>query len=172
MMRTMGTKAGLLTFAGDCLKCVLAFVLVCLFLGKSHKEMLPLLKMYAATGVILGHNFPFYLNFRGGKGIAATAGLVISFDWIMLILGVITFFGTFFATHYVSLGSLLVYAGIMIEVLVLGQMGHFHMAQPLLNELYVLTAFLTIMAYWKHRTNIKRLLNGTERKTYLSSKHS
>lgn len=90
----------------------------------------------------------------------------------MLILGVITFFGTFFATHYVSLGSLLVYAGIMIEVLVLGQMGHFHMAQPLLNELYVLAAFLTIMAYWKHRTNIKRLLNGTERKTYLSSKHS
>ena len=172
MMRTMGTKAGLLTFAGDCLKCVLAIVLVCLFLGKSHEEMLPLLKMYAATGVILGHNFPFYLNFRGGKGIAATAGLVISFDWIMLILGVITFFGTFFATHYVSLGSLLVYAGIMIEVLVLGQMGHFHMAQPLLNELYVLTAFLTIMAYWKHRTNIKRLLNGTERKTYLSSKHS
>ena len=172
MMRTMGTKAGLLTFAGDCLKCVLAIVLVCLFLGKSHEEMLPLLKMYAATGVILGHNFPFYLNFRGGKGIAATAGLVISFDWIMLILGVITFFGTFFATHYVSLGSLLVYAGIMIEVLVLGQMGHFHMAQPLLNELYVLAAFLTIMAYWKHRTNIKRLLNGTERKTYLSSKHS
>ncbi len=118
----------------------------------------------------MGHNFPFYLNFRGGKGIAATAGLVISFHWIMLSLGVITFFGTFFATHYVSLGSLLVYAGLMIEVLILGQMGHFDMSQPLLNELYVLTAFLTIMAYWKHRTNIRRLLNGTERKTYLSTK--
>ena len=172
MMRTLGRKAGLLTFAGDCLKCILAIVVVRLLFGESHEGMVPLLSFYAAAGVILGHNFPFYLKFRGGKGIAATAGLVISFDWIMLILGVITFFGTFFATHYVSLGSLLVYAGIMIEVLVLGQMGHFHMAQPLLNELYVLAAFLTIMAYWKHRTNIKRLLNGTERKTYLSSKHS
>lgn len=121
MMRTLGTKAGLITFFGDCVKCMLAVGLVCLLFGKSHSEMLPLLKMYAAAGTILGHNFPFYLQFHGGKGIAATAGLVLSFDPIMSVLGIITFFGIFFTTHYVSLGSLLVYAGIMIEVLVLGQ---------------------------------------------------
>ena len=109
------------------------------------------------------------LQFHGGKDIAATAGLVLSFDPIMSVLGIITFFGIFFTTHYVSLGSLLVYAGIMIEVLVLGQMGHFAMSQPLLCELYVVTAFLTVMAYWKHRGNIVRLLHGEERKTYLSS---
>ncbi|MFQ9393431.1 MAG: hypothetical protein ACLR2E_03575 [Lachnospiraceae bacterium] len=55
----------------------------------------------------------------------------------------------------------------MIEVLVLGQTGHFAMSQPLLCELYVVTAFLTVMAYWKHRGNIVRLLHGEERKTYL-----
>ena len=84
MMRTLGTKAGLITFFGDCVKCMLAVGLVCLLFGKSHSEMLPLLKMYAAAGTILGHNFPFYLQFHGGKGIAATAGLVLSFDPTLL----------------------------------------------------------------------------------------
>lgn len=170
MLRTLGTRAGLITFLGDCLKCVAAVSVVCFLFGKDHSEMLPLLKMYAATGTILGHNFPFYLNFRGGKGIAATAGLVFSFDGVMTVIGVALFFGIFFATHYVSLGSLAVYAGILIEVVVLGQTGHFYMSQPLLFELYMVTVFLTAMAYWKHRENIVRLVHGEERKTYLLSK--
>ena len=132
--------------------------------------MMHLLVLYAAAGVILGHNFPFYLNFRGGKGIAATAGLVLSFHPVMAVLGIITFFGIFFTTHYVSLGSLAVYAGLMIEIVVFGQMGWFDLSQPNLMELYVLMALLTALAYWKHRGNIKRLLSGTERKTYLTKK--
>ena len=55
------------------------------------------------------------------------------------------------------------YAGIMIEVLVLGQTGHFAMSQPLLCELYVVTAFLTVMAYWKHREISSSLLHGEEK---------
>ena len=169
-LRTLGLKAGLITFAGDCLKCILAVALARALFGKSHGDILPLLAIYAAAGTILGHNFPFYLGFRGGKGIAATAGLVLSFNWIMSVLGIITFFTTFFATHYVSLGSLLVYVGIMIELVVLGQCGYFQMSQPHLYELYAVGLVLAVMAFWKHRENIKRLMNGTERKTYLSSK--
>ena len=65
------------------------------------------------------------------------------------------------------LWALLVYAGFMIELVVLGQMGIFGMSQAALIELYIVGAFLTVMAYWKHRENIKRLLHGNERKTYL-----
>ena len=85
-------------------------------------------------------------------------------------MGVILFFGVFFTTHYVSLGSLLVYAGFMIELVVVGQIGLFGMSQTALYELYAVGAFLTVMAYIKHKENIVRLLKGQERKTYLTKK--
>jgi len=170
MMRTLGRKAGFLTFAGDCLKCIFAVVLVRMLFGKQYQQILPLLTFYAAAGVILGHNFPFYLGFRGGKGIAATAGLVLSFNPVMSVCGIITFFGTLFLTHYVSLGSILVYVGILIELPILGQNGYFGMDQTHLNEMYGVALFLALLAFWKHRENIQRLLKGTERKTYLGKK--
>lgn len=170
MMRTMGTKAGLITFLGDCVKCILAVVAVELLFGRSYSQILPLLKVYTGAGVILGHNFPFYLNFRGGKGIAATAGLVLSFHPVMAILGIIVFFSIFFVTHYVSLGSLAVYASLLIEAVILGQLGYFHMQQANLTEMYVVFFLLAAMAFWKHRENIKRLAAGTERRTYLTKK--
>ena len=165
-LRTLGTKAGLIVLLGDIMKCILAIVLTNLLFQNSHPDEIYLLKIYAAAGAILGHNFPFYLHFKGGKGIAATAGMILSFHPWLIPMGVILFFGTFFTTHYVSLGSLLVYAGFMIELVVLGQMGIFGMPQAALNEMYVVAAFLTVMAYYKHKDNIKRLLGGTERKTH------
>mgnify|MGYP003165625984 FL=1 len=171
-LRVFGTKAGLIVFAGDCLKCILAVCIVRALFGKTHPDTIYLLCLYTGTGAILGHNFPFYMNFKGGKGIAATAGMVLSFHPYFIPMGVILFFGAFLTTHYVSLGSLLVYAGLMIEMVICGQLGVFHgMTQPQLLEMYALTAFLTIMAYWKHRENIKRLLHGEERKTYLTKKN-
>lgn len=170
-LRTLGTKAGLIVLLGDIMKCILAIVLTNMLFQNSHPDDIYLLKIYAAAGAILGHNFPFYLHFKGGKGIAATAGMILSFHPWLIPMGVILFFGTFFTTHYVSLGSLLVYAGFMIELVVLGQMGIFGMPQAALNEMYVVAAFLTVMAYYKHKDNIKRLLGGTERKTYLTHKN-
>lgn len=170
-LRVLGTKAGLIVFAGDVIKCVLAVVVCSLLFASSHPEELYLLKLYAATGAILGHNFPFYLNFKGGKGIAATAGLILSFHPSFIPVGLLLFFGVFFTTHYVSLGSLLVYAGLMIQMVISGQLGLFDTTQPILNEMYIVTAFLAIMAYWKHRENIVRLLKGEERKTYLTKKN-
>ena len=171
-LRVLGTKAGLIVFAGDVLKCILAVVVVRLFFGATHPDTIYLLVLYTGAGAILGHNFPFYLNFKGGKGIAATAGLILSFHPYFIPVGIVLFFGTFFTTHYVSLGSLLVYAGFMIEMVICGQLGVFQgMTQANLYELYAVAAFLTVMAYWKHRENIGRLLKGNERKTYLFKKN-
>ena len=73
----------------------------------------------------------------------------------------------FLTTHYVSLGSILIYVGLMTEMVICGQTGLFGAAQPVLNEMYAVTAFLTILAFYKHKENISRLLHGNERKTYL-----
>lgn len=170
-LRTLGTKAGMIVLFGDIMKCILAVVLTNLLFRDTYPDLIYLLKIYAAAGAILGHNFPFYLKFKGGKGIAATAGMILSFHPYLIPMGVILFFGIFFTTHYVSLGSLTVYAGFLIELIVLGQMGVFGMSQGALIEMYVVAVFLTVMAYYKHKDNIKRLLSGTERKTYLTHKN-
>ena len=171
-LRVLGTKAGLIVFAGDCLKCMAAVWLVRLIFGNSYHEIIYLLCLYAGAGAILGHNYPFYMGFKGGKGIAATAGMVLSFHPYFIITGLIMFFVPFFVTHYVSLGSLLVYAALMIQLIIFGQNGFFaEMTQGQLIEMYILFGCLMVMAYWKHRENIKRLIRGTERKTYLSKKN-
>lgn len=171
-LRVLGRKAGLIVLVGDCLKCILAVGVTRLIFGESHADMIYLLCIYAAAGAILGHNFPFYMGFKGGKGIASTAGLILSLHPYLIPMGVVLFFGTFFLTHYVSLGSLLVYLGFVIEIIVLGQLGIFQgMSQPCLNEMYVVAFLLAVMAYWRHRENIVRLLQGNERKTYLSKKN-
>ena len=169
-LRTLGKKAGLITFLGDAFKCVFAVLLVWFIFKDSKADIMPLLKLYTGAGVILGHNYPFYLKFRGGKGIAATAGMLLSFDGIIVGCALVTFLAAFLLTNYVSLGSLLIYAGFMVEIVIMGQMGYFGVSQPVLNEMYIIAAFLTILAFYKHKANIGRLIRGEESKTILFKK--
>lgn len=166
--RTFGKKAGALTLAGDCLKCVAAMVVVQAIFRGSCGGILPLLSLYAAAGCILGHNFPFYLGFRGGKGIAASVGMVAAFDWRIFLICAVLFFGLFFAFHYVSLCSVLSYPSALACMIVFGQMGLYGMDQAHTLELYGVMAALTLLALYRHRANIRRLLSGSENKIYLS----
>lgn len=169
-LRTLGWKAGIITFLGDCFKCVLAVVIVHLIYGRSQADSITLLAMYAGMGAVLGHNYPFYLKFKGGKGIAATAGLLLSTNIWMALIAMVTFLVIVAITRYVSLGSLILVVLFVAEVVIYGQKGGFGLTQPQLYEIYAIAVFLMLSAFYKHKENIKRLLNGTENK--LGSKKS
>ena len=170
MIRTLGTKWGLITFAGDFLKSYLAAVVVGLLFAKSYPECIPLLRLYAGAGAVIAHDFPFYMNFRGGKGVAASAGMAMGFRPVLLAIGLAVFLGVAIPTKYVSAGSIACYAAFFIGTVVMGLMGQFHMTQAHLIETYILAFLLMALCWWKHRENIKRLINGTERKTVLFKK--
>lgn len=168
-LRVLGWKAGLLTFSGDVLKCVAAFLIV--FFMYRGSDYRPLLALYAGAGVTLGHNFPFYMNFKGGKGIAVMAGLVAvnSFWHLPASLALIpvtlaSFLIPVVMTRYISVGSLAAYTVFLIEMVFIGQWGWFDMESIRCYELYIVLFLMTVLAWYRHRENLKRLLNGTENK--------
>ena len=163
VLRVMGAKAGAIVFAGDSMKSILACVVV-RFLFKNQPDMVNLLVMYTALGVILGHNYPFYMQFKGGKGIACTAGLLAAIDWRLTLVCLVVFVVIVALTRYVSLGSLVVVSILLIWMIVFGQMGDYGVRKSLLPEFYGVTAIITGMAYLRHRANIVRLIHGNENK--------
>ena len=163
-LRVYGAKAGVMTLLCDVLKAVAAVLLVRILFVNRYPDFVMLLEMYAGAGVILGHNFPFYLGFRGGKGVAASLGLAIVFDWRLVIVIAIVFLGIVFTTRYVSLGSLCSYVAVYISIIIFGQRGTYSINPKYLPELYILFGALTALAFYKHRENIKRLIAGTENK--------
>ena len=165
-LRVLGKKAGAIVFAGDFLKCFLVIHLVKLIFNNIAADILPLVGLYAATGCILGHNFPIQLGFRGGKGIACTAGLLAAFDIRIGVIALVTFLAIVIITRYVSLGSMVIVTEFALFIIIFGQLGLYHMAQAPLIEMYVLAAFLAGMAIYRHRANIVRLLNGTENRIF------
>ena len=164
-LRTLGKTAAIITFLGDAAKGLVAvnlarYVIMPAF-GVEGEAYLWLLTGFA---VVLGHNFPFYLKFKGGKGIACTSGMILAVCPLAAPVCLILFIGSIAITRYVSLGSILVVTSYLVQVLIFGHMGYLHIDAAYLPEFYVVSACFTAMALWRHRSNIGRLLHGTENK--------
>ncbi len=154
-LRTLGAKAAILTLVGDLIKAVIPVLLVRFVIFRDYPEYVKLLSLYTGFGVVMGHNYPVWLRFKGGKGIAATGGAMVAFDPWIIPVGLPIFVISIAITKYVSFGSLLVSLTFPIWVAVRNP-GEIHM---------LLVAFAyTISAFIKHSSNIKRLINGTENK--------
>lgn len=168
-LRVLGKKAGAIVFFGDFFKAFLPclFVRILFFGGMGYLYML-----YMGLGVVLGHNFPFYLGFRGGKGVASTAGVILALDFRIAMACLVVFLLVVIATRYVSLGSM----AVMIAFMVLGNyylsLSYSIRYLSILKQLEfrLLLLFMGCLSIFMHRANIKRLLSGTESK--LGSKSS
>lgn len=166
-LRTMGAKGGALTFGGDLLKAFIPTLAVrfifCPNMGYSP-QLTYLMTLIIGLGVVIGHNFPFYLHFKGGKGIAVSAAVIVASSsnsmtgWIMIATFLALFIGVVAITRYVSLGSLVVVWYFPIYVILL------YKNHELFVVMLIVALLFTMFAYIKHAGNIKRLLNGTERK--------
>lgn len=163
MMRTYGKFWGALTIAGDILKVVLAIWLAFRIISVEELKTLLepvsnnsqiVLKSFAGLFAVIGHIFPCYFHFKGGKGVATSGGMVIVIDWRIALILLVIFALTILLTKYVSLGSILM--AIFYPVFI----GIFYK-----DAILVLIALVfTLIVVVAHRKNIKRLLNHTENK--------
>lgn len=148
-LRVMGPKFGIMTFGGDLLKAIIAVVLARAFFDSQ------LAGLIAGLGVVLGHNWPVILKFKGGKGIASTLGLMLAYDWrIGLVVWAITAV-VILTTKYVSVGSMLLVTLFPIGILLI---------YPGRIEELLIALILMVMGIYRHRANIQRLMSGTENK--------
>lgn len=163
MMRTYGKTLGLLTIAGDILKVMVAIWIAFKIMDVEELKVTldnasdypqVVLKSFAGLFAVLGHIFPCFFKFKGGKGVATSGGMVIIIDWRIALILLIIFALTILITKYVSLGSILmavfypVFIGIFYKDIIL---------------VLIATVF-TIIVVVAHRENVKRLINHTENK--------
>jgi len=155
--RVMGAKAGIAVLLADVVKAVAAIMVVNFIFhgrvfGMNGIEYLP--GMLTGLGVILGHNFPFWLKFRGGKGIASTLGLAIMFDWRPMVVALAIGIVLLVVVKYMSLASL-------VALTVFATVSTILFSEwPIIVIMWIIAA----LGFFTHRKNIVRLIKGTENK--------
>lgn len=173
-LRVLGKKAGIIVFLGDFGKAVIACIIGRLIGFYFYPDMMYSLILWSGFGVILGHNFPCYMHFKGGKGIAATAGVILGIlDWRIMVVCLVSFLVCIIITRYVSLGSLIVVTLFFAVFLALGMTGH--LMNPVtmeaytnkdLVESYIIIFMFGALAFYRHKANIIRLVHGEENKIF------
>ena len=155
-LRTVGKLGAILVILGDCLKTVAAILLAKLILKDT-----PLAIYIAGIGAVLGHNFPLYFKFKGGKGIVVSAVSIIFADPLLGSLTALVAILIMGISRYVSLGSILGAVFFALASLIFKTQN---------TEFVVFSFMLSILAIYMHKTNIKRLLSGTESKLSFKKK--
>lgn len=162
--RVLGKKAGSFVMFLDIMKGFTAASLVWLlsFTEPGTIRFVNLQLLFGMSAVI-GHIFPVYVGFRGGKGIATLLGMIISIHYLSAVACIVLFLLILFATRYVSLGSILAAIAFpLLTVFIFGQ------HEPLFIAFGVAAAVLVLLT---HQKNIKRLVEGTENKAKIFRKH-
>jgi glycerol-3-phosphate acyltransferase PlsY len=155
--RVMGAKAGIAVLLLDVAKAMAAIMLAnYVFHGRLYGmqgiEYLP--GLLTGLGVILGHNFPFYLKFRGGKGIASTLGLALMFDWRALAVAAGVGIIMLVVVKYMSLASMLGLTALAVTATII-------FYEP---AIIAVAWIIAALGFFTHRKNIDRLIKGTESK--------
>lgn len=158
MLRTYGIGSAVATTAGDLLKVVLAIALSGLLYQTMLEPGLVLqLRYLSALCALLGHLFPVYFGFKGGKGVVVSLGVILMTNWLVFLIILVITLPIVFLTRIVSLGSVI---GAVLYPLVTFLVLHFQ-GRPALFET-VCSGVIALIILWKHRENIKRLRSGTE----------
>lgn len=171
-IRVLGKPKGLTAFIFEVLKGALIIIIVKIAELNGYNPLLtfdgtPIYILYGAPAIV-GHVFPIYLKFKGGKAIAVSLGVVLSITPIPAVLCLIAFLILIYSTGYVSLGSTAATITVVTSTWILyGTNGLNHPRDIITCILY---SFLSLLLFYKHKENYKRLLNGTENNTKTKKK--